>query len=383
MSEEKQQEVEVVKQFIYDKNIQNILTNINNRLMDFNIFEITGMENQEIKHSNTLIWLFDRSEHNLGYLIFESFLKKVLKKTQNEKLQEYVYLKNHSWDLVIYREENDIDILIVDNSNKTVIAIENKVFANERTNGDDGGQLKKYEDFLERNYTKYNKYFIFLTIDLYEASRDNWIVANHQMIGDVLLDIIDTKEISLKTKIIFESYIDLLKRRGIMSDKKLEELCKKIWENPKYKEAFEIIQNNKPNKINLLLEVINKYEDVKIIEKKTYTPNENIFLNFNNQSPFIYRLMYDVKGKGLACAVVIKDEKLIQENILDEFTIEINNEKISLITRKNRKNPKNQFGYFILSDYLQKFLSEDEITEDTIKQLLSELQKKDEKNFKR
>ena len=47
--------------------------------MDFNIFEITGLGNQEIKHSNTLAWLFGDNEHELKYQILERFLKFTLK----------------------------------------------------------------------------------------------------------------------------------------------------------------------------------------------------------------------------------------------------------------------------------------------------------------
>ena len=73
----------------------------------------------------------------------------------------------HRKDIIIYREKDNIDLLIVDEANKVLFVIENKVFASERTFGDDGGQLQKYEDIVNHKYSKeYRKYFIFLTIDL-------------------------------------------------------------------------------------------------------------------------------------------------------------------------------------------------------------------------
>ena len=66
--------LESVQKFIFNDEVQSILSKINNNVMDFNILEITGMGNQEIKHSNILGWLFDNSEHNLEYQILDNFL---------------------------------------------------------------------------------------------------------------------------------------------------------------------------------------------------------------------------------------------------------------------------------------------------------------------
>ena len=46
-------DLEILKEFINDKEAQEKFNAIKNSVMDFNIFEITGLGNQEIKHSNT------------------------------------------------------------------------------------------------------------------------------------------------------------------------------------------------------------------------------------------------------------------------------------------------------------------------------------------
>ena len=61
-----------IKSFIFDDEVQKLFEDINNNVLDFNILEITGMGNQEIKHSNILGWLFSDAEHNLEYKILES-----------------------------------------------------------------------------------------------------------------------------------------------------------------------------------------------------------------------------------------------------------------------------------------------------------------------
>ena len=368
--------IDIIKEFIFNDDVQSILSEINSYLMDFNILEITGMGNQELKHSNILAWLFDDSEHNLEYLILESFLKKIIEENQNTSLQEYIYLSKVKKDIKIYREQNNIDLLIVDEANKIAIAIENKIYANEREDGSDGGQLNKYENILKRQYANYQKYFIYLTIKFDDASRDNWLPASHQMIGDILANILNTKEITLKTKIIFESYIDLLKRNGIMEDYKLKELCEKIWENPNYRKAFEIIQNNKPNKINVILDAIAQFDDVEIEEQKTNRGVKNIFLKFNNNSPLIYRILYDTKGKGLQYVVVTKDTNIPMNTNL---TLKINTKKLEL-NPKYKINAQQQFNYYIFSAYSGYFIEEENITSNIVTELLNEFKTNDE-NF--
>jgi len=283
MSEE--EKLKQIKTFIFDDNLQNQLSEINNNLMDFNILEITGMGHQETKHSNILGWLFDDSEHNLEYKILDEFLKKVINKNTNNnkmvELKEYIYL-SHKQDLEIYREKDNIDLLIVDEQNEVVITIENKVFASERKDGKDGGQLPKYKDIINNKYNNdYKKYFIFLTIDLDKPSQgnENWLIANHQMITDTIEDIIKNKQdISIKTQIIFESYIDLLKRKKIVEDTKLKELCGKIWNNNKYKEALEVLMEYKPDLQAKIFEFVKEY--INNNEKITLTDSTKSYIRF-------------------------------------------------------------------------------------------------------
>ncbi|MEA3387181.1 MAG: PD-(D/E)XK nuclease family protein [Patescibacteria group bacterium] len=240
-------EIDKVENFIFNDEVQNLLSQINDNVMEFNILEITGMGTQEIKHSNILGWLFENSEHNLEYGILDDFLKKVIETNKDKKLeqlQNYLYLPNNSnRDIIVYREKDYIDLLIVDESNKIVITIENKVYAKESDK-----QLSEYKEKVDKSYSdEYDKYYIFLTINLEKPSNGNeyWLIANHQMIIDTIDNILQNKELITKSKIILESYVDLFKRRGIVADKKLEELCGKIWLNKEYADALNILMQHK------------------------------------------------------------------------------------------------------------------------------------------
>lgn len=260
---EEYEKYEELENFIFDDNVQDILDKIKNSVMNFNILEITGMGSQEIKHSNILAWMFSNSEHNLEYKILEDFLKKIVEFNEVSEattfLKHYIYLSEKSKNITIYREKDNIDLLIVDNANKVVIAIENKVYANERSDGKDGGQLKNYCKIVDENYKNFkNKIFIYLTIDgLSPESEENqkiWLNATHEMIGETVEDILEKQTILPKAEMILTSYVDLLKRRNIMADKNLEELCKKIWD--KNSKALDILFRYRTTNLDKLYDLI-------------------------------------------------------------------------------------------------------------------------------
>ncbi len=302
--------IKIVEELIFNDEFQKELAEINNSLMDFNILEITGMGHQETKHSNILGWLFEDSEHNLEYQILDGFLKQVIEANKDNdnlnKLQKYLYLSRNR-NITVYREKDNIDLLIEDKENKFIIVIENKVWAEERKDGKDGGQLKKYEIIINNKYSKsYTKFFIFLTPDLAKPSEGNekWMLANYQMILNTINSIIDSdKDLNIKTKLILESYVDLLKRRNIVEDKKLKELCEKIWGNKKYKKALDVLFEYKPDKQLMIYEYLE--QKIKNNNKIISTTNCN---NLRNSSKAFIRFI----SKDFDCK--------------DGFRYEINNE---------------------------------------------------------
>jgi hypothetical protein len=247
---------ELVKRFITN-DIERISNEVKQHIMAFNLLEITGMKMQEIKHSNILLWMFGANQHKLGYKIFEIFLKKIMKKNVNtnfERLKQYVNLCTKN--IKFYREKDNIDLLAVDYSNKVVIVIENKIYAKERDSGDDGGQLKKYFDFINHEYKNFDKFFIYLTLDekmpSAQKNQDIWLVASYIMIGESIEDILKEEIDSNETILILQSYVDLLKRKNIMEDKKLKELCETIWDNQDYANAIDIINQYRMSKLDKL-----------------------------------------------------------------------------------------------------------------------------------
>ena len=290
---EEYEKYEELENFIFDDNVQDILDKIKNSVMNFNILEITGIGSQEIKHSNILAWMFSNSEHNLEYKILEDFLKKIVEFNEVSEattfLKHYIYLSEKSKNITIYREKDNIDLLIVDNANKVVIAIENKVYANERSDGKYGGQLKNYCKIVDENYKNFkNKIFIYLTIDgLSPESEENqkiWLNATHEMIGEAVEDILEKQTILPKAEMILTSYVDLLKRRNIMANKNLEDLCKKIWD--KNSKALDILFRYRTTNLDKLYDLI--------ASKYSFYSEESSDIKFDAIDK-IYKYVYDKK----------------------------------------------------------------------------------------
>ena len=287
-------DLEILKEFINDKEAQEKINAIKNSVMDFNIFEIAGLSNQEIKHSNTLAWLFGDNEHGLKYQILERFLKFTLENGNNtskryENLEKY--LKIQEKNIRVFRESDNIDLLLIDENNKLVITIENKVEADE---GEE--QLLKYRKFIDDKYKDFKRIYIFLTKDgrlpKEKSEHSQWLIARYKMIGDSIEHSLKNNNPPQKANIILSSYVDLLKRKNIMSNEKLQNLCEQIWD--KYEKELQILINYKKTKIDKLYDfIINtlKNNDIPLYTKYSIKTKstENMYKFIYNKTPEVAR----------------------------------------------------------------------------------------------
>ncbi|WP_373034204.1 PD-(D/E)XK nuclease family protein [Sulfurovum sp.] len=332
--------VEKLEAFIFDVDVQKNISAITNNFMDLNIFEVTGMGSQEIKHSNVLAWLLDRREHDFEHQILEKFLTKVGDLAKDDQLLHYVFLPKYKRSIEIFREKNGIDLLIVDNVNHVVIAIENKVFANERTEGEDGGQLNKYEEYVNKNFSDFKMFFIYLTPDLSDASTDNWINASYEMLVSCLHEILDTNEVLPKIRLIVKSYIDLLKRRGIVADKQLKALCEKIWADQNYREALEVLYEYKPSNYEVISKILlDELNGIGAVSEYYAGKNNDIIFrtqcinkNLYDDNELFYNLTFGYDGVFLALYIPKEDTKL------DKYYQKLFPEK----AKKNQRYYRNQ-----------------------------------------
>lgn len=215
-----------------------------------NIFSILKLSRNEIRHSNFLSFLFNPKE-NHGYA--DDFIKDFLKTsltsgmTKNTDVSYFdVALSNYN-DTLIYREKGNIDLLLVSDSNKLVVCIENKIDASESTN-----QLKKYQNYVEKNYPDYKNIFVFLTPKGIEPSNDQWKIVSYLDVLRILERRQFLKRSESKVDIIINDYIDML-RRDILMDEELQKICQRIYSE--HKEALDLIFENRPDNLTIMNEL--------------------------------------------------------------------------------------------------------------------------------
>ncbi len=219
---------------------------------EFNLFDVLKITRTEIRHSNVLAWLFTPEEnHGLGKKVLSSFCETVVKSVLVEEGDSTCkFLGLNYNDVMVYREWQNIDILIESEKEKFVICIENKIDTQDHSK-----QLNKYFDIVNKKYNdEYIKIFLYLTPGGLSPRQDDfgiWKCISYKSI----IDIIDnhTKEANLKQEIkwFIDSYVTVL-RREIMGDTKIVELCQEIYK--KHKVALDLIYEHRPDRLQSVAE---------------------------------------------------------------------------------------------------------------------------------
>lgn len=213
---------------------------------EINIFEILKMSKMEIRHSNFLAWLLNPNEnHSFGDRILKEIICHIIKHDKALIDVTFNIIDVTLWDcgsFNVYREKENIDILIVSSALNVLICIENKLFSTEHSE-----QTIRYRKKVDKAYPNYEKLFIYLTPSGDEAiDYEYWVPLPYSDLISIIEKNMAIKNLnmSMKEKIFVESYVSGVKAH-IMDDKKLQEICSRIYF--KHKQAFDLIFENKPD----------------------------------------------------------------------------------------------------------------------------------------
>lgn len=204
----------------------------------FNPFKILKVQDHEIRHSNVLAWIFDPTEnHNFDDRILKRFLLKVLLKSDNDEILEdmdlpYKLQQVSLMEMKVYRETANIDILLVSETHKIVIFIENKIYSGEHSN-----QLSRYYSYITTSYHGYTIIPVYLTIEGTISTHKKYFSANYEDILETIEFMIENyKDRTSEDVISFLKYYSLILKEKYVMDKELKKMCKEI-----YKENKEVI----------------------------------------------------------------------------------------------------------------------------------------------
>lgn len=222
-------------------------------LGQFNIFEAIGAVRHELRHSDFLSFLIDpRQNHGLGDDFVRLFLQKVLASAESH--QNPISLVDLDvWNLneiEVFREWQNIDILLVENSLKVVVIIENKIGSSEHSN-----QLQRYRQNVAQRYPDWKLINIFLTPDGDAPTDDFYIAADYTTVCGIVERLTEKRAstIGADVRTLMNHYGQML-RRHIVSESEIAELCRRIYS--KHRLALDLIFEHRPDQQVEIAEIL-------------------------------------------------------------------------------------------------------------------------------
>ena len=150
----REDEEEALREFLTDSECLEPLSKWTRR---FNVFDVLKITNTEIRHSNVLAWLMDPAEnHGLHDGVIRGFVDYVARRAGGDGTLDDLLMDCDGFS--IRREWCHIDILAVNEKEKYVLCVENKIFS-----GEHDDQLARYRSEVEREFPAYRQRFVFLT----------------------------------------------------------------------------------------------------------------------------------------------------------------------------------------------------------------------------
>lgn len=236
-----------MEKFILDIDCLSKLEDVN----DFNLFDVLKITRTEIRHSNVLAWLFNPKEnHGFGSKIIDSLWKTIAKNGLSDNDDKFKLSGLRYDDIVVYREWQNIDILITSEKEKFVICIENKIDTQDHSK-----QLNKYYNIVNNKYgDEFIKCFLYLTPYGLAPREDDygiWKCIGYKLVIDIIEKQMKASNLKQEIKWFIDSYVTVL-RREIMGDTKIAELCQEIYK--KHKVALDLIYEHRPDRLQSVAE---------------------------------------------------------------------------------------------------------------------------------
>lgn len=190
---------------------------LESRIGRFNIFDALRIARAEIRHSNFLAFILDPAESHAQSQLFLKALLMDLLKAAPANLRPLSPIDIDGIDLrgvEVRREWNKIDLVITCEQPSFVIAMENKIEADEHSI-----QLFRYKQTISQHFPKARPLYVFLTPDGAEASEDEWVSYSYGDIHRVLSRVRTTyaNAIGEDVRVFLDHYLTLIGTR-LMED---------------------------------------------------------------------------------------------------------------------------------------------------------------------
>lgn len=224
-------------------------------LGQFNVFEAIGAVRHELRHSDFLAFLLNPSQnHGLGDELARRLLQKVLIHAGEQPLP-VTPIDLDVWDLnelVVQREWQNIDILLLEETLKLAVIIENKIDSSEHSN-----QLARYYHVVEQHYPGWKILGVYLTKEGDIPSHSAYLPIDYTTVCEIIERITAKRASTLgdDVRALMIHYTQML-RRHIVSDSEIVELCRRIYR--KHQKALDLILEHRPDKQAEIRELLEK-----------------------------------------------------------------------------------------------------------------------------
>jgi hypothetical protein len=227
-------------------------------LDQFNLFEALGAIRVEVRHSDFLSFLLNPSQnHGLGDIVVKRLLQRSLSRSSTPNLP-ITPIDLDTWDLdelIVLREWQNIDILLIDEQNHLAVIIENKI-----DSGEHSEQLQRYWQIVNQHYPNWKVVGLFLTPDGSQPSDDNYFPIDYTTICEILEKLIETHKSTLGPDVLIAiTHYSQMLRRHIVSGSEIEQLCRRIYR--KHQQALDLIYEYRPDQQEAIRDIIEKLID--------------------------------------------------------------------------------------------------------------------------
>ena len=225
------------------------LERLEDLLAEFNLFDVLKIERREIQHSALLAWLLDpRGSHGLRDYFLRRFLSAAAEEARDRGIADVTPLDVDGWELAnieVATERHNIDILLVDASDRFVCLIENKIGA-----GEHSSQLGRYLETVEREYEDLNPFPIFLTPDGVDpeaqVDAERYVPLEYGIVADLIERTLRTRGSTIGASVVgfLEQYARTLRRHVLDTTDNIDDLALQIYDN--HRAAIDLIINARP-----------------------------------------------------------------------------------------------------------------------------------------
>ena len=234
-------------------------------------------------HSGVLAWLLDPNQsHGISDKFLSGFLTHAGVQIAEHSSDWSAASVQQEWPNEVDGERGSLDILILDESKRTLCAIENKVFSSEHSE-----QLTRYRKALAVSYPDFTRHHVFLTrggtLPNRQEERASWVPATYVTVLNILQQITDDNSDSVKEDVraFLRQYTATL-RRNIVPDTSIAQLARKIY--LEHRDAIEQIIKHKPD----------YFEEVRESLKEAVAQQEGWTLVPQNDTPDLICFLPDV-----------------------------------------------------------------------------------------